>query len=75
LHYAPHCSAVDFHFKTSVDQRAQAVKVLRSGFNGIGIYYDWHWNGQLLPVGFHVDNRKRPQVWHRKNGNYFYLLQ
>ncbi len=76
LHYLRNgASAVDFHFQTSVDPRVQAMAVLAGGFWGIGIYPDqWMWNGQVLPIGFHVDSRPRPQVWIRKNGSYFYLL-
>ncbi len=75
LHYPPHCSAVDFHFDTGIDPRAQVMKVLRSGFTGIGIYYDWHWDNLALPVGFHVDGRSRPQIWKRLNGKYIYFLE
>ncbi len=76
LHYAPNCSAVDFHFRTHVDARAQAMKVFRSGFTGIGLYYDWEWrDGEPLAIGFHVDNRKRPQVWRRRTGQYIYFLR
>ncbi len=75
LHYPPHCNAVDFHFDCTVDAREQAMRVLRSGFAGIGIYYDWHWNNDRLSVGFHVDLRKRPQVWTRKKGQYLYILE
>ena len=77
-HYADHpagCSAVDFHFVTDAAAREQAIAVLRSGFGGIGIYYDWHWNGRPLPVGFHVDRRMFPQMWNRAAGEYIYLLQ
>lgn len=75
LHYAPNCSAVDWHFDTKVDTRTQAMKVLRSGFTGIGIYYDWKWDNKKLPVGFHTDRRKKPQIWTRENGQYIYLLK
>ena len=75
LHYAPNCSAVDFHFKTQTDARTQAVKVLHSGFNGIGIYYDWHWDNKKLAIGFHVDGRSRPQIWKREKGQYTYLFK
>ena len=78
LHYATNkngCSAVDWHFVCGADPRDQAMRVLRSGFRGIGIYYDWHWQGVLLPVGFHVDLRNRPQVWGRVKGKYIYLLK
>lgn len=78
LHYFDNpegCSAVDFHFEAEVDSRLLIRTVLRSGFNGVGYYYDWHWEGKLLPVGFHVDRRRRPQVWRREKGEYFYLLK
>lgn len=75
LHYPPNCSAVDFHFDTETDTRTQAMTVLRSGFNGIGIYYDWQWDGKPLPIGFHVDNRTRPQIWKRQTNQYIYLLR
>ena len=77
LHYVKRghfCSAVDWHFVTDVDPRIQAREVMKSGFNGIGIYYDWHWHGPLA-VGFHTDMRPRPQIWVRENGEYFYLLK
>ena len=69
------CSAVDWHFRCDADPREQAMHVLQSGFHGIGIYYDWQWGGKPLPVGFHTDMRKRPQVWKRVDGEYFYLLR
>ena len=77
-HYIDHpdgCSAVDWHFVTDADPRVQALRVLQSGFSGIGIYYDWLWGGKPLSVGFHTDHRKRPQVWKRENGRYIYLLK
>jgi len=73
-HYASHpdgCSAVDFHFDVNVPAREQAMVVLRSGFPGVGIYYDW----SSCAVGFHVDMRLKPQVWTRKSGVYSYLLE
>lgn len=69
------CSAVDWHFNTDADPREQALMVLQSGFSGIGIYYDWHWDGRSLNVGFHTDIRSRPQLWIRENKEYFYLLK
>lgn len=69
------CSAVDFHFITDADPREQAMVVLQSGFTGIGIYYDWHWNNKLLPVGFHVDLRPVPQIWRRATGQYKYFFK
>ena len=77
-HYIDHpegCSAVDWHFDTDANPREQALMVLQSGFSGIGIYYDWHWDNKPLPVGFHTDIRPRPQVWKRDKGTYFYLLK
>lgn len=77
-HYVDHpegCSAVDWHFACKADARDQAFAVLTSGFRGLGIYYDWHWGGVLLAVGFHTDGRLRPQVWKREKGEYFYLLK
>ena len=84
LHYAKNgCSAVDWHFDTDADPRDQARLVLKSEFTGIGIYYDWKWvdgDGKRikLSVGFHTDMRrmpKKPQIWRRVNGKYFYLLK
>ena len=68
--------ACDFHFITEVDSRLQYREVEKMGFPGLGIYYDWHWNGKLLRIGFHVDMRpkSRLQRWTRRNGEYFYLL-
>lgn len=77
-HYAKHpegCSAVDWHFECKADPRTQIIKVLQSGFTGIGIYYDWKWDGKSLSVGFHTDLRKRPQIWKRENGKYIYFLK
>lgn len=68
------CSAVDWHFVTDACPREQAMTVLRTAFNGIGVYYDWHWDNHLLPVGFHTDLRPRPQIWKRVNGKYIYFL-
>mgnify|MGYP001815867930 CR=1 FL=1 len=73
-HYANHpdgCSAVDFHFVTDAPTRDQAMVMLRSGFPGVGIYYDW----SSAPIGFHVDHRDKPQVWTRKKGVYSYILE
>jgi hypothetical protein len=72
-HYIDHpcgCSAVDFHFDCTAKPRDQAMAVLRSGFPGIGIYYDW----SSCDIGFHVDYRSKPQVWRRVGGDYIYLL-
>lgn len=68
--------AVDFHFQTDVSPRDQVYMVLKAGFSGIGIYYDWNWNNELLGIGFHVDIRPKQstQIW-RRNGRYFYLLK
>lgn len=77
-HYIDHpegCSAVDWHFVCNANPREQALMVLQSGFTGIGLYYDWHWNSKQLPVGFHTDFRKRPQIWKRENNKYLYLLK
>lgn len=72
-HYITHpdgCSAVDFHFECDAKPRDQAMAVLRSGFSGVGIYYDWN----SCDIGFHVDLRDKPQVWRRLAGEYTYLL-
>jgi len=65
------CKAVDFHFKTEASQREQFFYVMKGGFSGIGIYYDWY------RFGFHIDtrNRDRTQIWTRENGKYIYLLK
>ena len=70
------CMAVDFHFAAQVSSREQFYRVRLQGFTGIGIYYDWHWSGRLLSIGFHVDirPRARTQIWKRVAGDYFYLL-
>jgi len=66
------CKAVDFHFACNAPLREQVWAVLKAGFTGVGIYYDWR------PVpGFHVDLRPRDrmQVWrHTKDRGYEYLL-
>jgi len=71
------CRAVDFHFETTMNIREQFRYVIQSGFTGIGIYYDWKWNDEILPVGFHVDNRpaKYLQIWKRDQGRYIYFLK
>jgi hypothetical protein len=80
-HYVENkCDAVDWHFDTDADPRVQAMMVWRSEFTGIGIYYDQKWpnkegKSEALPVAFHTDLRKRPQVWKRENGEYIYLLK
>ena len=71
--------AIDFYIEDALDVRDQVRMVLRSGFNGIGIYYNiWHdHKGVLLPVGFHGDMRPggRFQVWScRRKGEYVYLI-
>jgi len=68
--------ACDFHFLTNIDPRLQYREVEKIGFFGIGIYYDWHWDDKLLPIGFHVDERPKNKLqrWTRRNGQYFYLL-
>lgn len=68
--------ALDFHFITDAPTREQFHKMMCAGFTGLGIYYDWHWNGYILPVGFHIDSRSRhrTQVWKREDGTYIYLL-
>jgi len=83
--HAPHsyhrkdmgCKAVDFHFITDASPREQAYYVSLFAFGGIGFYFDWHWNGKLLPIGFHVDTRpiKRFQMWKRERGKYIYMLK
>jgi len=71
------CCAVDFHFLTNIPVRVQIHEVLNSKFTGIGLYYDWKWNGSPLRVGFHVDTRpvERTQIWKRVTGKYIYFLQ
>ncbi len=65
------CLACDFHFDCDAPIREQFYYVIKSGFTGIGIYYDWQ------HIGFHVDlrPRKRTQVWIRDKGKYMYLLK
>ena len=70
-------SACDFHFNTEDSIREQVAAVTHSGFNGIGIYFNWKWDGKILHVGFHVDRRPnfKFQVWTcRTKGAYIYLL-
>ena len=74
--------ACDFHFQTDIDVRIQCLEVEMLGFPGVGFYFDWHWNGVLLPIGFHVDMRPkhRAQRWTRKahpplGSKYFYWWQ
>lgn len=72
------CSAVDFHFDTeTLTERQQWNLVKGSGFRGIGVYYGWEWEGELLKIGFHGDMRpsKLSQTWKRENGKYTYFLR
>ena len=64
------CGAADFHFITEASLREQFYLVTKTGFGGMGIYYDWN------NPGFHVDIRpkKETQRWKRENGQYTYLL-
>jgi len=66
------CKAVDFFFKTILSTREQVYAVMRVGFGGLGIYYDWG-----IPIGFHVDIRPKEwtQLWRREDGKYVYLLR
>ena len=75
--------ACDFHFadpKTfeplTINTRLQYWEVERVGFGGMGVYRDWKWGKEYLPIGFHVDTRpeERAQRWKREKGEYFYLL-
>ncbi|BBO80185.1 hypothetical protein DSCO28_50570 [Desulfosarcina ovata subsp. sediminis] len=77
INYPGGCSAIDFHFACDASRREQAKAVMETRFTGIGVYYDWRWNGRLLPVGFHVDIRPRPlaQIWKRVRGEYLYYLR
>ena len=70
------CKAADFHIETDMSPREQFYCVSAYGFPGLGVYYDWHWAGKLLAIGFHGDlrPRNRTQRWTRRNGMYFYLL-
>jgi len=71
------CKAADFHFNTEAPTREQYNIVRQFGFSGVGIYYDWHWFGEQLRIGFHVDDRPRDRIqrWTRRDGEYFYLLR
>lgn len=66
--------ATDWHFITDESPRFQALMVEKMGFPGVGFYYDWWWNGKLLPLGFHTDMRPRDraQRWTRRKGEYLY---
>ena len=70
------CKASDFHIETDMSSREQFLCVSSYGFPGIGVYYDWHWDNELLSIGFHVDlrPRNRTQRWVRRGGEYLYLL-
>jgi len=71
------CRACDFHFSTTASTREQFHAVASMGFTGIGVYYDWKWNGKPLPIGFHVDARpaSKTQIWKRINKKYIYFLK
>lgn len=74
-HFVPEASAADWHFETDASPREQAKIVLNAGFNGVGIYYDWKWDGKILSIGFHTDFGDRIQLWKRWAGKYYYFLQ
>ena len=65
--------ALDFHFDTEAPEEDQIEAVKTIEFPGIGRYYDWHWAGQPLKIGFHIDKGNRYSRWKRVNGNYIYL--
>jgi len=73
------CSAIDFHFdpETGFTFREQWNLVKGSGFRGIGVYYDWSWDGKPLKIGFHGDLRPATiaQIWKRVEGEYIYFLE
>ena len=71
------CKALDFHFNTNASTREQYQMVRQFNFNGIGVYYDWHWFGEKLRIGFHIDDRPRGRIqrWTRRDDEYFYLLR
>ncbi len=73
------CSAVDFFMHTDKSIREQYAIVESFVFGGIGVYYDWKYKGVRVPIGFHIDPRKRVQRWKRikKFGRtkYIYLLE
>jgi hypothetical protein len=75
-HLKKNGGAVDFHFRTDMSPRRQYWEVANAGFTGIGVYYDWHWDGDKLNIGFHVDYRpvRKAQIWRRDNGQYTYFL-
>ena len=70
------CKAADFLIQTDLPPRVQYRLVERQGFGGIGVYYDWRYEGDPVPIGFHVDIRPQGDIqrWKRVNGEYFYLL-
>lgn len=71
------CKAADIHLETDMHPRMQYRLIESVGFPGIGIYYDWYWDGRLLPIGFHVDFRpwNMVQRWVRRGREeYLYLL-
>jgi len=74
-HLLKNGGACDFHFDTDADPRKQYRMVEEALFGGIGVYYTWLWDGKLLPIAFHVDDRPRIQRWVCRNkGEYLYLL-
>ena len=66
--------ACDWHFECDASPRIQCLEVEKLAFPGVGFYYDWHWAGKLLPIGFHIDMRpkEKAQRWTRRNGQYLY---
>ena len=71
--------AVDFHFEPLKRHEIRPIiqTIISIGFGGIGLYYDWEWNGKPLLIGFHVDTRplKKFQIWKRINGRYAYFIK
>ncbi|MHA1289505.1 MAG: hypothetical protein ACTSPB_19115, partial [Candidatus Thorarchaeota archaeon] len=56
------CAAVDCHFVTDAPPKIQYSLIEEIGFGGVGVYYDWKWNGKLLPIGFHLDVRPKESL-------------
>jgi len=68
--------AVDFHFSTNAPVNVQIQEVLKIGFGGVGLYFDWEYKGKPLPIGFHVDTRPSRHfvIWKRINKRYIYVI-
>jgi len=69
--------AVDIVICAPLTMREQWDYIRLIGFNGIGVYPDWHAtnHGKVYRGGWHLDVGNRVQLWRKdKGGDYVYFL-